>query len=256
VLKLVDKIIVNTKYPHDKLQLKLCRIYAQVKMRMYKTAMDELETIGDFDGKENCFESYSDLYPNMRGISTIPKRTNGEGSMVPFTLRVIKAELPFFLKNASGTPGLDQLYELLDLCRKEISILKSNEKKLKHALKPKPELVENLTPIPYLSSFNRSYGSLTVTVEDIFAGEYEGNEFITVALLMWLLDLLSLWQDRENRLIFAIATHLVQEKEYPLAIILLQETLQKNPNDVTLLSSLARVFLQVTFLRTFQPNVS
>jgi hypothetical protein len=69
-LKLVDRLIPITKYPHDKLQLKLCKIMSQVKMRMYKAASDELDLIGDFEHRDNTYEAYPDLYPKLKGKST------------------------------------------------------------------------------------------------------------------------------------------------------------------------------------------
>ena len=36
-------------------------------MRMYKTAQDELDSIGDFDTPENNYETYPELYPKLKG---------------------------------------------------------------------------------------------------------------------------------------------------------------------------------------------
>lgn len=51
--------------------------------------------------------------------------------------------------------------------------------------------------------------------------------------------------ERERRVALAIVTRLVQEKEYPLAILLMQDIIQKYPNDTLLLSSLGRIHLMV-----------
>ncbi len=67
MIKLSDKLLSTTKFPHDRLQLRLCRMLALVKIRNYKSASDELELIGDFEAKENWYENYPELYPKMKG---------------------------------------------------------------------------------------------------------------------------------------------------------------------------------------------
>jgi len=60
---------------------------------------------------------------------------------------------------------------------------------------------------------------------------------------------MGLWLQRENRILFKIASRLVKEREYPSAVLLLQDVVQKYPNDVLLLSSLGRVQLQMGNVR-------
>jgi len=212
VLKLVDKCMKKINYPHEKFQLKLCKILALIKTRSIKSASDELDSIGDFESKENSYEKYANLYPKLRG------------SMVPFSLRVIKAELPYYLKAAVS---LDPLYELLSLCRKEISHFSTNEKREKTILFKNIDLADSLSPLPAPST---SFLFSILDSEEVFSRTYE--------------ETLSIWIEREIRIIYIIATHLIQEKEFPSAILLLQEILQKNPNDPVLLSSLGRINLQ------------
>lgn len=66
-MKLADELLETAKFPHDQIQLKLCRIVSQVAMRMYKTAMEEIEQIGSFEDKQNCYENYQQFYPNKKG---------------------------------------------------------------------------------------------------------------------------------------------------------------------------------------------
>lgn len=74
------------------LEIKLCKVVAQMKLRMYKAACEEIEALGNFEDKAFLFETYPDLYPlNLRL----------KGSMVPFTFRIIKAVLPYLLKSTS-----------------------------------------------------------------------------------------------------------------------------------------------------------
>ena len=41
---------------------------AQVKMRMFKAASDELDLIGDFEHRDNSYEAHPELYPKLKGI--------------------------------------------------------------------------------------------------------------------------------------------------------------------------------------------
>jgi hypothetical protein len=49
------------------MKFKCCKIVSQTKMRQYKAAHDELESIGNFNDPKNCFEAYSEFYSNLRG---------------------------------------------------------------------------------------------------------------------------------------------------------------------------------------------
>jgi hypothetical protein len=98
------------------------------------------------------------------------------GSIVPFSLRIIKAELPFFLKTATGIAALDSMYELLTMCKKEIAFLKANDKQCRSAFKPKlqvPDTFSQLTA-PY-TTLNNLSPTTSVTIDDIFGGTFEGN---------------------------------------------------------------------------------
>ncbi len=99
--------------------------------------------------------------------------------MVPFILRIIKAELPFFLKTVSGVPGLDYIYELLNICRKEISNLRVNEKKFSAILQIRPVFADSFFPIEGPSTPFYSLASqqslLQFFSEELNTGLYQGN---------------------------------------------------------------------------------
>lgn len=69
---------------------------------MFSTAEVELEAFGSFNQPDQFYEFYPDTYPGRKG------------SMVPFSLRILQAELPQYM----GRPkdALDNLYELLRTC--------------------------------------------------------------------------------------------------------------------------------------------
>jgi len=230
-----SSVLLNTRnsqirsYRHDILQLKFCKMIAQVKMRMYKAASDECEDVGDFDDKVNCYENYPEYYPNRRG------------SMVPFGMRVLRANLPYYLKTGNS---LDPLYELLALCRKHIQILQSLHFK-EDCISNVPIESDNLfmmTEFPISSSFLASLGEQTETFDYSMLSEELCQSEIKE-------EVLSTWRRREKQVIFVIVIRLVLEKNYPAAILLLQEEVRNQPNDVSLLSTLGRIHLQMGNVR-------
>lgn len=231
-MKLTEDLLEKAKFPHDVLQLKLCRIIAQVSMRIYKTAYDELEQIGNFDDKTNCYEHYPQFYPNKRGFFLLTFHIQiltfsfFKGSMVPFSLYLLKTELPYYLKQSSS---LDPLYEILDLCRKEISHLSSQKDKFDSVQLHNFQLEDSLTSLTPTST--PSFTRKNETIKELFMTPYEST--------------LEKWIQRENQVILTIVTRLLQEKSYLIAIQLLLEYSQKYPQNYNILSSLARVHLQV-----------
>ena len=49
----------ETKYPHDAIALRFCKIVAHMQMKQYKAASDELDLIGDFDSLKNSYHQES-----------------------------------------------------------------------------------------------------------------------------------------------------------------------------------------------------
>lgn len=78
------------------LQMWLYRAIALWKLGQYTAAMSELNSFGSFDQVDLLFESYPDVHHGKKG------------SMVPFSLRLIRAELPSRLGKHDGS--LVQLY--------------------------------------------------------------------------------------------------------------------------------------------------
>lgn len=231
LLKVADRCIESTKYPHYILQVKLCKVIAQMKMRMYKAALDEIEGIGNFDGSTNVFESYKELYPNMKG------------SMVPFELRLIKAELPYFLKTNSS---LDPLYELLAYCRQRIAKLKLAEDKRDAAT-----TISSSSSPSSPNEIDAALASSALTSSILLQSTIESSNNNNNSTLTAQEESVSVWLQREQRVQLCIATRLLQEKEYPLVLSLLLDILSRHPNDTALLSSLGRVHLQVLSLYVY-----
>jgi len=135
------------------------------------------------------------------------------GSMVPFCMRVLKAELLFLL---GSDQSLDPLHELLASCRKSVDQLSKGDSTPRGTL-----------PSTLKSSFPQSVGS-SVSADDVFES-----------------DNVALWQIREHRITFQIITHLITQKDYLLAITMLENMALRYPHNVSILSSLGRVHLQM-----------
>uniref|UniRef100_A0A0D6QW34 Uncharacterized protein n=1 Tax=Araucaria cunninghamii TaxID=56994 RepID=A0A0D6QW34_ARACU len=100
--------------PHEHLTYLAYNVLALAKLRRYGEAAEELETIGDFEDPKYRYESHAYFY-------------NGKsGSMVPFSLRWLHAEIPHRLGRRQET--LDRLYKLLDFVEHRIAMKKREQK--------------------------------------------------------------------------------------------------------------------------------
>ncbi|KAI3883645.1 hypothetical protein MKX03_016327 [Papaver bracteatum] len=110
---ILDKISRSRKLsllqkPHEHLIYLCYNVLALTKLRKFIEASEELDTLEEFESSQYKYETYPQIYPNRFG------------SMVPFTLRWIHAELPMRLGNRGET--LDRLYLLLDFVREKLRI--------------------------------------------------------------------------------------------------------------------------------------
>lgn len=98
--------------PHVLLQLSELKIFVSFKLRLFKSASEEFSRLGNLDDMQYQFESYPSTYPGLNG------------SFVPFSLRILKAEIDYHQGKPSSK--VDSLYALLSMC--QIEIEKSLEK--------------------------------------------------------------------------------------------------------------------------------
>ncbi|KAI3930647.1 hypothetical protein MKX01_037093 [Papaver californicum] len=110
---ILDKISRSRKLsllqkPHEHLIYLCYNVLALTKLRKFVEASEELDTLEDFESSQYKYETYPQVYPNRFG------------SMIPFTLRWIHAELPMRLGIRGET--LDRLYLLLDFVREKLRI--------------------------------------------------------------------------------------------------------------------------------------
>lgn len=99
-------------HTHKTLQVWFCRIALLFKLQMFSTAEVELEAFGNFNQPDLYYEFYPATYPGRKG------------SMVPFSMRILQAELPQYM----GRPrdALDNLYELQRTCAQVQKNLQAN----------------------------------------------------------------------------------------------------------------------------------
>jgi len=99
-------------HTHKTLQVWFCRIALLFKLQMFSTAEVELEAFGSFNQPDLFYEFYPDTYPGRKG------------SMVPFSMRILQAELPQYMGRARD--ALDNLYELQRTCAQVLKNLQEN----------------------------------------------------------------------------------------------------------------------------------
>ncbi|XP_026085029.1 trafficking protein particle complex subunit 12-like [Carassius auratus] len=98
-----------TNHTTDSLQLWFVRLALLVKLSLFQNAELEFEPFGNLDHPNLYYEYYPTVYPGRRG------------SMVPFSMRVLHAELPQYLQKPQET--LDRLYRIKSVCQKILSNL-------------------------------------------------------------------------------------------------------------------------------------
>ncbi|XP_016111949.1 trafficking protein particle complex subunit 12 [Sinocyclocheilus grahami] len=98
-----------TNHTTDSLQLWFVRLSLLVKLNLFQNAELEFEPFGNLDHPNLYYEYYPTVYPGRRG------------SMVPFSMRVLHAELPQYLQKPQET--LDRLHRIKSICQKILSNL-------------------------------------------------------------------------------------------------------------------------------------
>ncbi|KAI3367982.1 hypothetical protein L3Q82_026807, partial [Scortum barcoo] len=106
-----------TSHTTDSLQVRrhsgLCALALLTKLNLFQNAELEFEPFGNLNQPDLYYEYYPTVYPGRRG------------SMVPFSMRLLHAELPQYL--AKPQEALDRLHNLKTVC---LAILENLEKGL------------------------------------------------------------------------------------------------------------------------------
>ncbi|KAL5016611.1 hypothetical protein ScPMuIL_006200 [Solemya velum] len=109
----IESVGQVTKHTPHSLQLWFLRLALLVKLRLYSVAESELAPFQNLDTPDLYYEYYPHTYPGRKG------------SLVPFGMRLLHAELPHYLGRT--TESLDKLYYVLAVTQK---ILKNLEDEL------------------------------------------------------------------------------------------------------------------------------
>ncbi|KAH3775656.1 trafficking protein particle complex subunit 12-like [Dreissena polymorpha] len=97
-------MVTPTTHSPKSLQIWHCRFSLMMKLRMYSILESEFAAFKTLDTPDIYYEFYPTNYPGKRG------------SMVPFGMRLLHAELPYHLGRPSET--LDRFYYLLSVIQK------------------------------------------------------------------------------------------------------------------------------------------
>lgn len=98
-----------TNHTADSLQLWFVRLALLVKLGLFQNAEMEFEPFGNLDQPDLYYEYYPHVYPGRRG------------SMVPFSMRILHAELQQYLGNPQES--LDRLHLVKAVCNKILTNL-------------------------------------------------------------------------------------------------------------------------------------
>ncbi|XP_006882914.1 PREDICTED: trafficking protein particle complex subunit 12 [Elephantulus edwardii] len=98
-----------TSHTTDSLQLWFVRLALLVKLGLFQNAEMEFEPFGNLDQPDLYYEYYPHVYPGRRG------------SMVPFSMRILHAELQQYL--GSPQESLDRLHRMKTICSKILTNL-------------------------------------------------------------------------------------------------------------------------------------
>ncbi|XP_048209428.1 LOW QUALITY PROTEIN: trafficking protein particle complex subunit 12 [Perognathus longimembris pacificus] len=98
-----------TSHTTDSLQLWFVRLALLVKLGLFQNAEMEFEPFGNLDQPDLYYEYYPHVYPGRRG------------SMVPFSMRILHAELQQYLGNPQE--ALDRLHRVKTVCSKILANL-------------------------------------------------------------------------------------------------------------------------------------
>ncbi|XP_063170102.1 trafficking protein particle complex subunit 12 isoform X2 [Candoia aspera] len=93
-----------TSHTTDSLQIWFVRLALLVKLGLYQNAEMEFEPFGNLDQPDLYYEYYPHVYPGRKG------------SMVPFSMRILHAELQQYLGNPQES--LDRLHSMKTICTK------------------------------------------------------------------------------------------------------------------------------------------
>lgn len=173
-------------------------LLALMKLQDFHAAAQEIAAFGDLDAPQYRFENHPDLYPEK------------SGSMVPFALRCMHAELPY--REGKTAETLHRLYGLLSHCDSEIDALQAE-------------------PNSHDATERNSATSEESTLADSDLAVLKG--------------LLSTWRERREAVCFSIVGYHLHQQQFVVALKWLNKLMAKSPSDPQLKAKAALVQVQL-----------
>ncbi|XP_043726609.1 trafficking protein particle complex subunit 12 isoform X1 [Cervus elaphus] len=210
-----------TSHTADSLQLWFVRLALLVKLGLFQNAEMEFEPFGSLDQPDLYYEYYPHVYPGRRG------------SMVPFSMRILHAELQQYLGNPQE--ALDRLHRVKAVCSKILANLEQG-------------LAEDGT-MSSIAQENRQGqgrrdGGLRPSVAGLLAVSPRAHPLSPAASVQ-------LWRSRLGRVMCSMANCLLLMKDYVLAVDAYRAVTQFHPEqEPQVLSCIGRISLQIGDIKT------
>lgn len=253
---LVDKVKGAKKQgvlttPVDELNYATYHLLALIKLRNYGAAASELAAVGDLDATQYCYEEYPSVYPGK------------SGSMVPFALRWMHADLPH--RNGQTATTIERLYALLDFCNSRVESLQSIDSGSRKSSLP---LVHAATDTLTNQHGDMPGGDEGTPVERAEPGEHASTEEVgtsgeeedfgefVASDITVTGKLLLTWMKRKEAVVCALVGHHLFQKQHVVALQWLNQLLASSPTDTDLLSRVGYVLLQLGDLGGAQQSFS
>ena len=195
--------------------------------RHYKKAAEYADALGDLESASNLYEHYPQLYPDRRG------------SMVPFSLFVLRAELPSYAGPEGLARSLDALFALRDTCAAKLAALGAATPSAKPLADAAGLVDADLDSFGAMAVSQpvKAPASTTHTLEeDLNQGGAPRlvwllGEAICSTACCWCstTDEVQTWRGREVRVLFSIATRYVQAGDYSASLRILAGLLRLYP---------------------------
>ncbi|XP_063170111.1 trafficking protein particle complex subunit 12 isoform X3 [Candoia aspera] len=120
-----------TSHTTDSLQIWFVRLALLVKLGLYQNAEMEFEPFGNLDQPDLYYEYYPHVYPGRKG------------SMVPFSMRILHAELQQYLGNPQES--LDRLHSMKTICTKDyVLAVETYHTVMKYYPEQEPQLLSGI----------------------------------------------------------------------------------------------------------------
>ncbi|KAG0587125.1 hypothetical protein KC19_2G142200 [Ceratodon purpureus] len=217
-------------------------LLALMQLQDYRAAAQEIAAFGDLNAPHYRYENHPELYPEK------------SGSMVPFALRCMHAELPHRVGQTGET--LYRLYNLLAHCDSQIDVLQA-ERSLDPA--ERPESISTSTSDTDTQARIEPVNDEEIVVASLHTDDLESmadteiemanlhidDESIAESDIAILEGLLATWRRRKEAVCFSIVGYHMHQQQFLVALQWLDKLIAKSPSDPHVKTKAALVQLQL-----------